>query len=438
MNKFDKFPINPTKTTFFYGWIIVAVGTIGILFSLPGQTSGVSVFTDHILQALNISRNNLTTAYMIGTIGSSMFLTKVGKMFDKKGARILIIFASLLLSTSCFLISISPQIIDIFASLFHHVDRLAIVIIIMSLIFFLLRFSGQGMMTMVSRTMIMKWFDQKRGFANAISAIFVSIGFSIAPLIFAIDIEHYNWDGAYQVLGASLLLFTIFALCFYRDNPEKFGLIPDGENHVCENGEYKKRYQFTLKEAKRTTAFWGVALSTTFFGFFVSGFNFNIVSIYKQAGYTEIEALKTFIPATVIAIIISMISSYLSDYIRIKLILFVYVIGAFICAISFTYLDVSPIAYYAEIIGIGILNGTYSTISSVGHPRFFGRDHLGAISGFNMSMIVFFSAIAPLLFSLSESYLGGYKTAGYISIVFAVILTIVIMRVKNPVVPKSE
>lgn len=435
MNKFDRFPINPQKVPFFYGWIIVAIGTIGVLFSVPGQTTGVSVFTDHLLKALNITRNNLTVAYMIGTITSSLFLTKVGRLFDKKGARILIIYASALLSFSCFTISFSPQIMNLLTTNITSIHRLFIIIPTMSLIFLTLRFSGQGMMTMVSRTMIMKWFDQKRGLANAISSVFVSIGFSIAPLIFAWDIETFHWDGAYRVLGISLLCFLVLGLFFYRDHPEKFGLVPDGEK-IEPTADFKvtaeERKQYTLEEAKKTSAFWGIALSTTFFGFFVSGFNFNIISIYSHAGYNTTEALKVFIPATVISVFISLISSYASDYIRIKKILYVYIFGAFMCAISFTYLNDGKLFYYGEIIGLGILNGTYSTVMSVGHPRYFGRKYLGAISGFNMSMIVFSSAIAPLLFSLSESFLGSYKAAGYLSIIVCILITIAISKVKNP------
>jgi OFA family oxalate/formate antiporter-like MFS transporter len=42
-------------------------------------------------------------------------------------------------------------------------------------------------------------------------------------------------------------------------------------------------------------------------------------------------------------------------------------------------------------------------------PRFYGREHLGAISGFSMSITVFGSAIAPWLFSQSLDKLGSYS-----------------------------
>ena len=44
-------PFAPRNLPFFYGWWLAAVGTLGILASMPGQTMGVSVFTDQLLEA---------------------------------------------------------------------------------------------------------------------------------------------------------------------------------------------------------------------------------------------------------------------------------------------------------------------------------------------------------------------------------------------------
>jgi len=61
---------------FYYGWIILFVGSLGVLASVPGQTMGVSVFTDFYIQNLQISRVQISTAYMIGTLASS-FITQI-------------------------------------------------------------------------------------------------------------------------------------------------------------------------------------------------------------------------------------------------------------------------------------------------------------------------------------------------------------------------
>lgn len=58
MNKNNKYSfINPKKFPFFYGYVVLFFGSIGVLFSIQGQTVGVSVFTDPVKDALGLTRN---------------------------------------------------------------------------------------------------------------------------------------------------------------------------------------------------------------------------------------------------------------------------------------------------------------------------------------------------------------------------------------------
>jgi len=43
-------PFSPARLPFFYGWIILFAGIIGMLMSVPGQTVGVSAFTEDLLK----------------------------------------------------------------------------------------------------------------------------------------------------------------------------------------------------------------------------------------------------------------------------------------------------------------------------------------------------------------------------------------------------
>ena len=85
--RWNNFPIQPKKISFFYGWVILFAATIGVLASALGQTMGIATFTDYLLDNIHISRNQLSVAYMIGTIASSLLLTFAGKMYDKYGAQ---------------------------------------------------------------------------------------------------------------------------------------------------------------------------------------------------------------------------------------------------------------------------------------------------------------------------------------------------------------
>ena len=72
-------PFDIRRVPFYYGWLIWVFSTLGILISIPGQTMGMAVFTDHLIEALHLSRTQLSMAYLIGTVGSSLFLTRAGR-----------------------------------------------------------------------------------------------------------------------------------------------------------------------------------------------------------------------------------------------------------------------------------------------------------------------------------------------------------------------
>ncbi|GET34243.1 MFS transporter [Prolixibacter bellariivorans] len=433
MPNYAKIPFRVDRWPFFYGWFVVLIGTLGVLFSIPGQTMGVSVFTDHLIGELNISRDQLSLAYMFGTIGSSLFLTLAGKWYDRYGVRLVMSGATITLAFALVVASFSPAIVLLGRGLtFLPLSYFAV--FVMSLLFFLIRFSGQGVMTLASRNMIMKWFDRKRGLANALSSAFVSFGFSMSPLILAWGINRFEWFGTWRWLAVLLLLFAVLVLVFYRDNPEVCDLLPDGKTTrpLTEKEQIQQnRKQFTLQEARKTTAFWGVAIANTYNGFFITGLTFHILSIFKTVGMDESKALGIFLPATVISVIVSIGGNYISDFVRLKYLLLIMALGGILSSVGLIMLG-DGWSYYVLILGNGIVSGIYSVLSAVAFPRFFGRKHLGAISGFNMSMIVFGSAIAPLIFSLSKTQTGSYYSAGMFSLTIAVLIFLLATRVRNP------
>ena len=76
----------------------------------------------------------------------------------------------------------------------------------------------------------------------------------------------------------------------------------------------------------------------------------------------------------------------------------------------------------------GISQGFYAPLTSAALPRLFGRRHLGAISGVQMSVMVIGSAIGPALFALLESISGTYETALLVSLVFPVVGLVLAVR----------
>jgi len=231
--------IDPKKFSFFYGYVILIFGSIGILFSNSGQTVGVSVFTDPVKDALGLTRNQFSNAYMIGTLISAFFVTKAGRLFDKFGARYVAFFASFLLGVSLLLFSFSEKIANFIQQIIHS-ESWSIPFILICFLFFLIRFSGQGVLTMASRNMVMLWFDKNRGKVNSISSITISLGFSSSPILINYLIDENGWELSWQILALSLFVFSFFILQFYRNKPEDFKMIPDGFTKKKVNKKRKK------------------------------------------------------------------------------------------------------------------------------------------------------------------------------------------------------
>jgi OFA family oxalate/formate antiporter-like MFS transporter len=423
--------INPNKSPVFYGYVVLFMGSIGVLASIPGQTVGVSVFTDPVKDALGLSRNQFSNAYMIGTFLSSFFVSKAGVWFDKYGARYVAFFATLLLGLSLLLCSVSVHISNGIQSVLN-ISSWFVPFVVITVLFFFIRFSGQGVLTMASRNMIMLWFDKHRGKVNSISSIGVSLGFSMSPILMNRLIDDHGWEMSWQLLACCLFIFSICILQFYRNKPEDFNMKPDGlvKNEKRTNVE-QVEHSFTLSEAKETRAFWVIGLVLAFNSFFITGFTFHVVSIFATQDYTKAQAIAVFLPISIIAISVSTLCNILSDYIRHKIYIYIMIGSGVLASLGLMFLS-RPIGVYLLILGLGILGGLFSVVNAVTWPRYYGRKFLGSITGKIMSFLVIASAIAPSLFSYCYSTFGSYSYISYVTLAFLVFLIIAALKVKNP------
>ncbi len=417
------FPFLPSRFPFFYGWVIVVVTTLGIMSSIPGQTMGVGVYTDFLIQSSQLSRMQISMAYMTGTILSSLLLPLAGRYYDLFGARIMIVFAGFGLGFSLLLFSEKSLLIQLLHSIFPNLSKLIIEIFVITVIFFLLRQFGQGIMAMVSRNTLAKWFEYRRGLVSGISGIFVAFSFSGAPLFMNIIIEDYDYSGS-MVIMALIFGFgmALIGWLFFRDNPEDCGLLMDGKkitpsettNHITEP-------EVTLKEALQTYNFWIFLLGLSSASLIVTGLTFHISSIGALAGLTRMETYELFLPMSVISVISHFVAGWASDRMPLKYLLMVLLSGLAVGALGILNLE----SYWCRLMlvtGFGVQGGVWGCLTVVAWPRFYGRKHLGAISGAFMGAQVFASAIGPAVFGMSKSLNGDYTSAAWISVALNLLL----------------
>ena len=437
-------PFAPRKIPFYYGWIILLLGSLGIIMSVPGQTIGVSVFTDHLIRVLGLTRVRISLAYLIGTAASALLLSPAGRIYDKHGARSTGIVVSF--SLGALLIALSE--IDSLNSFVKGILRVStgktVAFVIMALGFFLLRFLAQGVLSLVSRNMVMKWYQARRGFANAIMGVCMAFGFSYAPKFLGGMIERYSWSGTWFRQGLIIgIAFTILFAVLARDNPEECKMKPDGIGYRRRVQSRKQsdfsrgpEREITLQEARRTYTFWIYALALTLAGLYMTGLTFHIVSIFEEAGMTQSQAVGIFLPASVISVTLNFLLSWASDYMKLKYTLLFQIFGMFLSLCGFIWLA-PGVSHILLIVGYGIGTGGFGVLSTVAWPRFFGLKNLGAISGFGMGWIVAGSAVGPFLFSLSLRLTGSYASSGIVCLVLAGAVLLLATKADRPVFGKE-
>jgi MFS family permease len=276
---------------------------------------------------------------------------------------------------------------------------------------------------MVSRNMVMKWFNTRRGLANAMLGIFSALGFAVAPKALDLIIQRLEWRGAWIALAILVgVIFALFVLVIYRDNPEDCGCVADGKMRKRQSGRRPPSLpprDFTLAEARQSLSFWAFTFGLAITALYISGLTFHIVSVFESSGLTREMGLSLFIPTAIIAVGVQFLFSYASDFVKLKYLLMFFMVGMWLTAFGLTVLGSFDGAFWLVVSGNGIVWGLYTVLIGVTWPRFYGLKNLGAISGLSLSFTVTGSAIGPYLFSTVFDQTGRYDLVGWISMAIA-------------------
>jgi MFS transporter, OFA family, oxalate/formate antiporter len=423
-------PFAPRQCPFFYGWVIVLATTLGTIASIPGQTMGVGVFTDKLMQALGLTRTQLSSAYMMGTIASSLLLPWAGSLTDRLGTRVMVVISALGLGLSLLIMSFTAVIPTL-------VNTSLLCMALMAGGFFLIRFFGQGCLTLVSRVTIAKWFNHRRGLATGMANIVVSYSFNASPALLNALVLSVGWESAYRVLGAIICLgMAGIGWLLYRDNPEQCGLVMDGRDDAAWIKKVAARVpqtarQFTRSEAVKTGAFWSYALPLAWQALFMTAVTFHITSMGEEFGLSRTQCYALFPLIGLISVAGAVVAGWFSDHIRLKWLLQITVISQFVSALGLY--DLSTMAGKALFVtGFGIAGGLFGLLLTIVWPRYFGRAHLGAINGLTSSILVFASAIGPYMFSSLRDLSGSYQGVVVLSGLVPLLLFVPAILVKNP------
>lgn len=379
----------PTRQSF-SGWRVAALASVVAVMTAPGQTIGVSVFIDHFIDDLSISRSAVATAYLVGTLTGGFTMPFVGRAIDRHGPR-----RAMLAVGSLFAIAV--------ASMSGVVG-----IISLTIGFTSIRMLGQGSLSLASRVAIARWFDRRRGTVVGISATFMSVGLALAPYVFNRSIDAIGWRPTWLLIGVAVALVVVPIAWFgIIDWPSDVGQMADGEVVMAGTATIEAAGS-TRYEASRTYRFWvlsGAVASVSMLG---TGLNFNQIALLGEAGLSGSEAALMFLPQVIGASVAGLGMGAIADRTSSRKVVPVsmaLLIGALVLAAF-----VSPgLMVLAYAVTIGAAGGAIRSVEGTLLPRWFGTLHLGSISGLSTLLNVGASALGPVVFSLGRDLTGSFQ-----------------------------
>ena len=379
---------NKIGQKFFYGWTIAGIGSLGIFTSGAGQSHTFSPFISVISKDLQISSTSITTAYMIATLFAAFLLPKVGKLVDKFGPRIVLIYTVILLGIGCLIFGAASN------------------FLMLAVAFGFLRFFGQGTLMLGSANITTQWFDKKRGFALGLMGLGFALSMGIHPPISDFLITNYGWRYAWVIIGLSTWVLMLPPLIFLAiDKPEDVNEKPDGIK-IETNNEKTKIFGLSLNEALKEKSFYILSFSFFSISTLVTALHFFQVTILNQYfNLPSQEAAALFIPTMITMIIfIPLAGKFLDQYETHNVIgISLLVTTASLISISFAS-NITFAIIYSIIFGIN--NAFNLALFGYIWPRYFGRLHVGSIQGTGQMVLVVGASIGAMPFALAMDF--GY------------------------------
>lgn len=376
----------------FVGWRVVGVSAAALAMTAPGQTIGVSVFIDPMMDALDLSRSQVSGAYLVGTLTGAVTLPLVGRWIDRHGVRLMTAAIGAAFG----------------AVLFAMAGVVGLVTLVAG--FTGIRLLGQGSLTLVSTTSVALWFDRRRGLALGVTTAAGAAGMSLAPLALAAGIDRFDWRLTWLLAGLVVWALVVpLAWWGLRDRPADVGQHVDGDTGAVAHHAAARvaASGWTRPEAVRAPMFWVVTAAVTTSGTIGTALGFHQISLLGERGLTVAQAAANFLPQTAAALAGTLLMGVLVDRIAPRVL-----VAASMASIAAAMLLVQvaapglPAVAFGVAVGLG--SGSIRTLEAAAFPRYFGVAQVGAIRGLVMALAVGGTAFGPLVLALGFERYGSY------------------------------
>ena len=391
---------------------IIIFGFIFTFFSSFGQSFFLGLFNAPIRNELGITHGQFGNLYATATICSSLLLIWVGKKIDDYKLIHYSLFVIILLFLS-----------SLFFSFINSIYFLAIGI-------FLIRFSGQGLMSHTSATAITRFFEKSRG--KALSTIW--FGLSSAEFILPVLVTYlfiiYSWRTVW--LGIAILVILFLPLVIL--NTIKSIDLDSREDEKTDSKKKIKIKNWKRKEVIKDYRFYIISLNMLAMPWIATGI-FVYQSYITDSKLWSIYTIpKAFMVYSITSIITLFSSGFLVDkFTSRKLIPLMNIPLLFAMTVLFFFQNEIYAYFFLGLIGVS--NGLANVLGSSTWAEIYGVKYIGSIRALTVALMVFATAFGTALFGILIDYGFTIESIAFVSGAYIVISWILLIIFRNRLEP---
>ncbi len=407
----------------FYGWWLVGLTLLTLTSIITPIFQGLGFFFVALERNFGWSRAVLSVPFSLSRVEGAILGPIEGYLTDHLGSRRMIIIGLGVLGAGFIGFSMVQGVVGYYIT-------------------FLVIFAGAGFggfFPLIAA--INNWFHRHRTKAMAIGMLGINLGALLAPFMGrAMDI--YGWRALALLIGIGVWVAAIPIAALVRDRPEDYGQLPDGDS-VARTIERRTRagpdeeVDFTVGEAVRTVAFWGITAAHGFSAVASVTIAVHIVPAMTDIGMSLPQAGTVVLTYGVAGAISQVAAGFLGDRVPKQPLIFVsatvqglgMVVAATITTFSGAYL-------FAVLYGIGL--GARVPLLTAIRGDFFGRRNFATILGVSQVPMNFAMVGAPIAAGYLFDTLGSYSIAFYGLAVFNFLGAGMILISRRPSLPERQ
>ena len=392
---------------------VILFGFIFTFFSSFGQSYFLGLFNSSIREALSITHGQFGSIYASATLCSSLLLIWVGKKIDDVNIFKFAFFVIILLSFACFFFSRVTSIFLLFIAIF------------------LMRFSGQGMMSHTASTTISRYFTRTRGRALSISWFGLSSAEFIMPVLMVYLLTIIDWQNLWIIFSITVLIILPIASFLLIKN-----LNLDSREANDENIKQVEIKQWKRREVIKDYRFYIISLNMLAMPWIFSGFAVFQSFVQTSKGWGPYIIAQSFMSYSVFSVLTLFLSGFLIDKFSSRKLLIYMNIPLLLAAIILFFFD-TPIIAFIFLGLVGSSNGFANILGSSTWAELYGVKYLGSIKALSTALMVFATAFGVALFGYLIDIgftVGDIAVVSGIYIFISLILLFLVRKKLNPVI----